>query len=144
MGTAEAVIAALVTLHTLSPVQQGTCKKVALEAKRQGVDAVVMVAIAYVESRCTMGAVSKRDGSVGPLQVQPKNLRKHGPDVIVAGVTVYKRFRSRASSEQQAFCFYNGGYRCPKASKEYAAKVAALVADLRGLVKAGGVTTADE
>ena len=83
----------------------GACLDVAGEATRRGESPALLVALAYVESRLYVGAVSSA-GAVGPLQVLP---RFWPGDPVVAGVTAWKHWRRRASNDREGLAMYNAG-----------------------------------
>ena len=88
--------------------------RVVREARRQGVDADVALALAWRESRWTCGARSSA-GAVGPLQVIPRHWcpggREAGCDLVAAGIRALAYYRRTSPDWSEALCRYNAGTR---------------------------------
>lgn len=100
------------------------CEKVAREARHQGVDIALAVAVAAKETRFTYKTSPK--GAQGPMGVLPKyhcpNKTAKGCDLIKAGVSALDKFlRHSQGNTCQALAHYNAGYngRCEEGRPEY-------------------------
>jgi soluble lytic murein transglycosylase-like protein len=108
------------------PVMQAACEAVAVEAKRQGMDTYIALAVGWEESRFTPTAVSK-EGAIGTMQVIPRwacpNRTRQGCDLVAAGVRAYLSWLKRSKEPRLALCHYNNGNRCNSRGHGYAERV---------------------
>ncbi len=100
------------------------CMDVVEEAERQGVDPMLAVSVAHVESGFRRGAKSHA-GAVGPMQVIPRFWCKSKPcNYIEAGVRALLTY-TESHGEREGLCRYVSGRACKgaKARRRYRNKV---------------------
>jgi hypothetical protein len=100
------------TVAILAWLWSGTPSPLAL-AQRHGVPALLVGALAWRESRCRDGLVSRR-GAVGPLQVMPAWLRRPpclGLGALECGVALLALGRATCGGWRRALGWYHAG-RC--------------------------------
>ena len=107
--------------------RMATCERVVEVAKIWELDPVLLVSIAWHESRMNNAAVS-RSGAVGALQILPKWwCGSQACDYIYNGGRAFKRWLKRARSKRKklfwALAYYNGGNRPKTRSFRYAKRV---------------------
>lgn len=104
--------------------RRAVCVDVAKEADFQGVDPLLAISVAHVESGFRRRAKSSA-GAVGPMQVIPRFWCKKKPcDFIKAGVYALRTYTS-SHGESEGLCRYVSGRRCSgaKARRRYRDKV---------------------
>ena len=104
------------------PQRMKVCKQVANEAKRQKVDPILAVVIAYEETR--FEDLSSSKGARGPLGVIPKYHCPHSEkcNYTQAGVTAIKKFLSiNKGNICKGLAQYNRGLKgkCTRGRSEY-------------------------
>jgi len=100
------------------------CRDVFQEAENQGVDPLLAVSVAHVESGFRRKAKSSA-GAVGPMQVMPQFWCKSKRcNLIEAGVRALKTYTS-SHGEKDGLCHYFSGRACKnyKSRKRYRDKV---------------------
>jgi len=100
------------------------CMDVVEEAERQGVDPMLAVSVAHVESGFRRGARSHA-GAVGPMQVIPRFWCKSKPcNHIEAGVRALRTY-TESHGEGEGLCRYVSGRACrgSKTRRRYRDKV---------------------
>lgn len=105
------------------PNRMAICKQVAKEAKRQSVDPLLAIVVAYNETRFENLTSSK--GAQGPLGVLPQyHCPKEGKcDYIKAGIGALKKFLDLNNQKKcKALAQYNRGLKgkCKRGRSEYA------------------------
>ena len=107
------------------------CVKVAVEARRQGLDPAIAVAIAYGESRLRWRVPGKR--YLGPMQVGRRWCKVPEEQCVPDGVRHLLRWRKRSDSWDDALWGYVGGHarglsaRALKRKRRYVARVKEMV-----------------
>ena len=101
-----------------------TCIKVAKAADEFDIDPMLLVSVAWHESRFNNKAVSSA-GAVGALQILPRWFcGSQKCDYIYAGAQAYSRWRKRARGNTLAtLAMYNGGNKPGVRSRKYALAV---------------------
>jgi len=130
------VIIAFVVLTALSShsfarfsLDRETVKDIVVEeAKRQGVDPALALAVAQVESNFDPNVVSHK-GARGVMQIMPKTAREEfgiNPTLLFdartnirTGVTFLKQLQNRYGNVEFALSHYNGGSRVTKPDGSY-------------------------
>ncbi len=102
-----------------------TCYEIAVRAEAHGYDPVLLVSLAYVESRFASRAVSNV-GAQGPMQVMPRyfcpNGELEGCDLVAAGMKAFGLYR-RHGDPREVLCHYAAGKVCNERSRVYADRV---------------------
>jgi len=97
------------------------CRQVVAEAKRQGVDPALAVAIAYHETRISY--IQSDKGAQGPLGVIPKyHCPKQGAcDLVKAGVSAIVKWQAARKDTCAMLAGYNRGFKgkCEEGRSEY-------------------------
>lgn len=119
----------LQTIRSYSDSRLGICYEVASVADEFDLDPMLLVSVAYHESRFNNEAVS-RAGAVGALQIMPKIwCGSQKCDYIYVGGHAYSKWRARAArkyrrnTDYHALAMYNGGNSPGARSYNYAKKV---------------------
>jgi len=112
-----------------------TCFEVAVQAEANGFDPVVLVSLAYEESRFHRAAVSNV-GAQGPMQVMPKFFCPHGRvdgcNLIAAGIRAWRAYHRRYKGElREVLCHYAAGRVCNQRSRGYAHRIQQRVRRIR-------------
>ena len=101
------------------------CSKVATEAKRQGVDPILAIAVSSSESSFTSKITSSK-GAKGPLGVMPKwhcpKGKAKGCDLIKAGISALDKVTALYPQDRcRALAVYNRGLEgtCEEGRSEY-------------------------
>ena len=124
------IAVSLLCIHAMSwkpapPLERAfrTCMRVGLEAKEGGLPAHISIALSYTESRFSPEARSNR-GAVGPLQILPKyhcpSRRERGCDLLAAGLSALRRYRTKNGDWALALCHWNSGNECYRRSRLFA------------------------
>ena len=116
-----------------------TCLEIGAQSERSGEPTDTLVALAYMESRLDVDAVSPR-GAIGPLQVMPYWL-EDSRGAIDAGVIAWRYWRKRSSTVRGALAKYNAGYKPGRRSFRFADRVIHLANEL--FVLSEGISDAD-
>lgn len=108
------------------PAMQSTCEEVAVAADRRGLDRVLLISIAWEESRFRY--VESDAGALGPLQALPSlwcpGGTPTGCDLVEAGLDAFEAWSERFNGHRfEAVCHYNGGNVCGRRSLAYADRV---------------------
>ena len=134
MSEVGALCLYIVTAWAVAPPvdrAQAVCEEVGAAALVEGLSPVVVLALAFTESRFNPDARSPRD-AVGPLQVIPwfhcPNRREKGCDLIGAGVRTIHKFRRRFGSDW--LCHWNSGNKCVRRSRLFARIVVKRIVEL--------------
>ena len=111
-------------LQEIRPFKQdrmATCIKVAKAADEFDIDPMLLVSVAWHESRFNNKAVS-RAGAVGALQILPRWFcGSQKCDYIYAGARAFSRWRKRAKGHLlTTLAMYNGGNKPGVRSRRYA------------------------
>ena len=108
-------------------VRAWTCLDVAREARAQGVEPTLAVAVAWHESRFDAVAESSM-GARGPMQAIPRwwcpRGTAEGCDLTAAGVSALRSYLAQ-HGEGRGLCHYNAGNKCGHRGRRYAASVLA-------------------
>ena len=104
--------------------RMGTCERVAEVAEEWDIDPMLLISVAWHESRFNNKAVS-RSGAVGALQILPKWFcGSQKCDYIYVGGRAFTRWRKRAKGNlYKTLAMYNGGNSPGKRSFRYAKAV---------------------
>ena len=126
----EWVTVSLMCIHAMSwkvalPPEQAfrTCMSVGRKASEGGLPAHISIALSFTESRFNPGARSSA-GAVGPLQILPKyhcpGRRERGCDLLAAGLSALRRYRTKYGDWATALCHWNSGNECYRRSRLFA------------------------
>ena len=114
------------------------CMQVGQEAREYDLPPHIAVALSYTESRFNPEAESSV-GAVGPLQVLPRyhcpNRSAEGCDLVAAGLSALRRYRTKYKNWAKALCHWNSGNECYRRSRLFARIV---LKRARALAKAQG------
>lgn len=109
--------------HEQTPERYETCHEVGMAADLTTIPPDLAVALAYTESRFRHDAVSSV-GARGPFQIVPRfhcpNRTHEGCDLVAAGLSALKRYRTRYKRWREVLCHWNSGNRCYRRSKAFA------------------------
>jgi len=108
------------------PAMQETCEQVATAADERGIDRVLLISVAWEESRLRW--VTSEAGAAGPLQALPQLWCEGGSvegcDLIDAGLDAWEAWSERFNGHRfETACHYNGGNVCGRSSLAYARRV---------------------
>lgn len=127
--TPQDICSELQDIRPFSDTRLETCYRVVEVAEEWELDPLLMVSIAWHESRMNNAAVS-RAGALGALQVMPKIwCGSQKCDYIYVGGRAYKKWRARSARKHKrdvdyhALAMYNGGNSPGSRSYGYAKKV---------------------
>ena len=109
-------------------VRAWTCLDVSREARAQGVEPTLAVAVAWHESRFDAVAESSM-GARGPMQVIPRwwcpRGTAEGCDLTAAGVAALRSYLAQHDGPAAGLCAYNAGNKCGPRGRRYAEAVLA-------------------
>ena len=127
--TPQDICLELQTIRSYSDLRLETCYEVASVAKEFELDPLLLVSVAWHESRFNNAAISRR-GARGALQVMPKIwCGSQNCDYIYVGGRAYSKWRARSArkhrrnTDYHALAMYNGGNSPGARSYNYAKKV---------------------
>ena len=109
-------------------VRAWTCLDVSREARAQGVEPTLAVAVAWHESRFDVAARSSQ-GARGVMQVMPRwwcpRGTAEGCDLTAAGVAALRSYLAQHDGPAAGLCAYNAGNKCGPRGRRYAEAVLA-------------------